>query len=102
MPAVTPFIIDQNTFPPAKFATFATLLNIVLPLLMIGAALLLLVLLLYGAFVWITAGDNPENVKKSQKIITYGLTGLMIVILSFLVVKIIGIVFNINTVIPLK
>ncbi|MBI4225830.1 hypothetical protein HY612_01835 [Candidatus Roizmanbacteria bacterium] len=92
----TPFEINPTTFPGAKFMTIANLMNIFLPLLMIGAALLLLVMLLYGGFTLITAGGNPENVAKAQKIMTFAILGLVIVILSFLAVKLITIMFNIS------
>lgn len=103
MPTATPFIIDDKTFPgPGSIGSFASLLNIVVPLLIIGAALLLLFMLLRGAFIWLTAGDNPENVKNAQKTITFAIFGLIVVVCSFLLVKLIGIIFNIDTVIPIK
>lgn len=92
----TPFIVNATSFPAARIATFASLLNIILPLLTIGAALLLLVMLLYGAFSWITAGDNIENIKKGQKILTYAVFGMIIVVLSYAMVKLIATIFNIN------
>ncbi|OGK26766.1 hypothetical protein A3C28_01835 [Candidatus Roizmanbacteria bacterium RIFCSPHIGHO2_02_FULL_39_9] len=96
MLTITPFIVDPTTFPPAQVATIANLLNVIIPLLNIGAALLLLLMLLYGAFTWITAGGNPENLKRAQKIITFAVFGLFIVLLSYLGVKLITIIFNIN------
>lgn len=100
MPTTTPFIINETSFPPAKIATFAHLLNVILPLLTIGAALLLLIMLIYGGFSWITSGDNPESLKKAQKTITFAIFGLIVVILSYLAVKLISIIFNIQT--PIK
>lgn len=95
-PTATPFIVNATTFPPAQVATIANLMNVVIPLLNIGAAILLLLILLYGAFTWITAGGNPENLKRAQKIITFAVFGLFIVLLSYLGVKLITIIFNIN------
>src|SRR3990167_3372481 len=87
---------DPNTNPLARFSTFAHLLNVFIPLLIVGAALLLLVMLLYGAFTILTAAGNPENIKKAQKIFTFAILGLIVVILSFLFVKLISIIFNIS------
>ncbi|MBI4008683.1 hypothetical protein HY357_00445 [Candidatus Roizmanbacteria bacterium] len=92
----TPFVIDPTTFPPARIASLASLLNVILPLLSIGAALLLLIMMLYGGFTWITSGENPENIKKAQKTITFSAFGLFIVILSYVIVKLITIIFNIK------
>lgn len=48
-------------------------------------------LLLYGAFTLITAGPNPENVDKGKSIITSAVSGLLFIILSVVLLKIIGI-----------
>lgn len=88
--------IDENSFPAAKFATLDKLVNLILPLLTTGAALLLLVMLLYGGFIWLTASDNPENLKKAQKTMTFAILGLVIVIASYLIVKLIGIFFKVT------
>lgn len=87
--------ISQN-FAPARFATIATLLNIVLPLLTTGAGMIFLVMALYGAFNLLTHGDNPEAVKKAYGIITYAALGLLIVIGSFIAVRIIGSMLKVN------
>lgn len=88
-------ISDPAKNPLAKFANIASLLNLFIPILIIGAAFLLLIMLLYGGFTWITAGGTPENLAKAQKIMTYAILGLVIVVLSFLFVKLISIIFNI-------
>ena len=93
----TPFIVNATTFPPAQVATLANLFNVIIPLLNIGAAILLLLMLLYGAFTWVTSGDNPENLKKAHKIITFAIFGLFVVISSYLGVKLITIIFNIES-----
>ena|SRR3989338_3578355 len=87
---------NQTVNPLAKFGDIASLLNLFIPILIIGAALLLLIMLLYGGFTWITAGGTPENLAKAQKIMTFAIIGLVIVILSFLFVKLISIIFKID------
>jgi len=81
--------ISEN-FAPAKITTIATLLNVVLPLLTTGAGLIFLVMALLGAFNLLTHGDNPEAVKKAYGTITYAVLGLLIVIISFVAVRLIG------------
>lgn len=87
---------DPTVNPIAKFGTIANLVNIFLPLLIIGAALLLLVMLLYGGFLWITAGGTSENLSKAQKTMTFAILGLVVVVISFVVVKLITLIFNIS------
>ncbi|OGK16245.1 hypothetical protein A2774_04645 [Candidatus Roizmanbacteria bacterium RIFCSPHIGHO2_01_FULL_39_12c] len=90
------FEINETTFPAARIATFANLLNVVIPILITGAAILLLIMLLYGAFLWITSSGNQENLAKAQKTMTYAILGLVVVILSFIIVKVITLIFKID------
>src|SRR3989338_2681321 len=80
----------------AKFANIASLMNIFLPILIIGAAFLLLVMLLSGGFIMLTAGGSPEKMEKAKKTMTFAILGLIIVILSFIFVKLISSIFNIS------
>lgn len=41
------------------------------------------VIILYGGFVWMTAGGNEENVATAKKILVNGVIGLVIIILAF-------------------
>ncbi len=88
--------INQNTFAPAKYTNIATFINLIIPLLQLGAAIIFLIMLLYGAFIWITAGGNQENITKANKTFSYAVLGLVLVVISFFLVKLIGYVLRIN------
>ena len=88
--------IGPDNFTPAKFANIATLINVILPLLTLGAALIFLVMALYGGFVWITSGGSQENLAKAQKIFTSSIIGLVIVIFSFALVNLIGYILKVQ------
>lgn len=45
------------------------------------------IFLLYGAFVYITAGGNEEKVGEAKKIIIYALIGIAVAILAFAIVS---------------
>lgn len=95
------YALDIRTaFPPAKLGgqatTFATILDVVIPTLTIIAALLFLIMGLYGAFVLVTAGGDPEKVQKAQQIFKTSAIGLVIVVSAFTIVKVISNIFNIN------
>ena len=45
------------------------------------------VFVLYGGFVWMTAGGNPENVKKAQKIMIAAGTGLAIILSAWAITQ---------------
>ena len=87
---------NKTTNPLAKIGNIGDLLNIFLPALTTGAAILLLIMLLYGSYTWITAGGNSENVAKAQKIMTYAVFGLALVVLSFLFVRLINSIFKLS------
>lgn len=90
------FEINPGTFPAAKFGTFANLVNLILPIALLTGAMLLLIMLFTGGFTWITAGSDPERIKKAQKTITFAIIGLVIVILSYVIVKLIAFMFRIQ------
>lgn len=45
-----------------------------------------LVMIILGGFAWMTAMGNEEKVQKAKKIIISGLTGLIIILLSYAIV----------------
>ncbi|GIW64275.1 MAG: hypothetical protein KatS3mg092_0208 [Patescibacteria group bacterium] len=93
------FEISKDNFAPAKITSISTLLNLILPLLTAGAALITLSMALYGAFMYLTNGDKPDVLKKAQAIIIYAFIGLLIVVSSFVVIQLIGKIFNIPKII---
>lgn len=95
MPTPTLFI-NPTSFAPAKFGNIAGLLNLILPFLLIILVVIFLFMLLLGAFTWITSSGTPENLKKAQHTFTYAILGLVIVLLSFVAVKIISGLFKLN------
>lgn len=91
---------DPETFAPAKIANISVVLNFVIPFITIAAAVVFLGMLLYAAFIWITAGSNAENVTKAWKIMSFAVLGLIMVIVSYLAIKLIGIFFGISETLP--
>lgn len=47
--------------------------------------ILLVILIIYGGFIWMTAGGNEENVKKAKKIIFSAVVGLLIILSAYAV-----------------
>ena len=92
------YAIDISTidFAPNKFANIASFLNIILPLIMIGAALVFLVMALFGAFTWLTSGGSQENLAKAQKTFINAIIGLLIVVFAFVLTQIIGKMLNVS------
>ncbi len=93
-------ISDPNVFKPAKFTNVSVFLNLILPLATAGASVIFLVIILSAAFKIITHGDSPEEIKKSQQTIGFAVLGLIIVIVSFLAVKLIGKMLGVTNISP--
>lgn len=92
--------INPTTFQPARLVNIGQLLNVALPLMMSGAALIFLVMTLYGAFNLLMHGDNPEAIKKAYSTIVLAVVGLFIVIASFVGVKLIGKLLGVGNILP--
>lgn len=92
---------QSGTFAPAQFNTIGKLMNIILPLLTLGGALVFLVMCLYGAFMILTGGDSPEKIKKGQQTLAFAGIGLVVVMAAFLVVKLVGLILGINNILPI-
>ena len=90
------FTIDQTSFPAAKIVSVGQITNLALPLLLAGAALIFLAITLKAAFDILRNGDNPDALKKAYGSIVTAVIGLFIVILSFLAIRLLGVVLKTN------
>lgn len=93
--------INPTTFAAARFGDFASIINILIPLLTTFGAIVFLGMIIFAAFTYMTAADNPESLVKAQKIFFSAIIGLLIVVGGFLIVKLIGFILNIGSQIPL-
>jgi len=84
--------IDSTSFPAAKVAKISDIMNLALPLALTGAGLIFLAMTLSAAFNILTHGDNPDALKKAYASITTAVLGLIIVVGSYLVIQLLGVV----------
>lgn len=89
-------IANPTTNPVAKFSTIGVFLNILLPLITIGVALMVLYMFLKGGFTFITGGDSADGVKKAQQMFIYAILGLGVVIFSYLFIKLFANILNVQ------
>ncbi len=60
--------------------------------------LIAVIFMLYGGFMWMTAGGNEERVSTAKKIITSALIGLVVVLLAWaIVIFVVGTATNVTT-----
>jgi|GEM_PF-1279493 len=91
----TPFI-NETSFPTARIGNISTLLNVIIPLLSLGAGLLFLIVTFQAAFKYLTSEGKAEEIAKAQKTIIWGVVGLVVVISAYILVKIISMILNIQ------
>jgi len=89
---VQAFTINPSTFPAAKVNNVGQIVNLALPLAMTGAGLIFLFVTLNAAFSILRNGDNPDALKKAYSSIVTAVLGLFIVVASYLVIQLIGVI----------
>lgn len=57
--------------------------------LMIGVGIVAVVIIIYAAFLMVTAGGEPEKFKNGRQALTAGIIGLLISVLGAIIVQII-------------
>lgn len=86
--------------PEGKAISPGTPLNTIfqnaLTLVFIVATLAVLVMLIWGAFQWITSGGDKEAVGKARSRITAALIGLAILALAFFILAVVGQILGLN------
>ncbi|MCX7996183.1 MAG: hypothetical protein N2691_00280 [Patescibacteria group bacterium] len=84
-------------FPPARYFTdIGSLLDVIVPALVMVATLGLLAMLIYASFIYLTSQGDPDKVVEARNIATYAILGLVLIMISFLIVRIIEYVFQLN------
>lgn len=86
----TNFGVPGNTEPGDLIAN-------ALKIIFLVASLVVLFMLVIGAFQWITSGGDKEAVGKARGRITHALIGLAILALAVLIVTVVARLLNINT-----
>jgi uncharacterized membrane protein len=85
----TPIKIGPNT-------NITSIVTALLPYIFTVSGLALLVYLIIGGISFMTAGSDPKQVETAKAKITSALIGFVIVFISYWIVQLVGIVFNIQ------
>ncbi|MBI4040140.1 hypothetical protein HY389_02190 [Candidatus Daviesbacteria bacterium] len=92
--------VPINITPPSQgispTTNVGTVVSNALTIIFVVAALVVLFMLVLGAFQWITSGGDKEAVGKARSRIIAALVGLAILALAFLIVNVVGQILNIQ------
>ncbi len=73
-----------------------TLVNNVIIILFSISSLAVLIMMLWGAFDWITSAGDKEKIKSAQKKITTAIIGVVVLSLTFFIARVLGDIIGIN------
>lgn len=76
--------------PPTKDLTLTTFLSNVVTIIFIVGGLLVFFMIIFAAFQWITSGGEKEAISKARGRITWAIIGMVVLALSFVIVRVLG------------
>ena len=80
---------------------FANYVAVIWKTLVIVGGLAVLIQLLWGALNWIMSGSDPERLKRAKNQMSNGVFGLVILALSYLIIKLIETITSLNILDPI-
>lgn len=91
-------IKDIAALPDGKEFNIVNIVNAVVTFLIPLAAVILFGILVWGGFEFLTSYGDPEKLKSGKAKITSGLIGFVLLISSYIIVKIIANIFGLGDV----
>jgi len=88
---VIPFMVSADsalTLPnPIACGTMICLLIGAIKVFLGGVAAFALFVFIYGGFLMLTSGGNPETIKKAKDVLTWATIGIVIIIISWAIIR---------------
>ncbi|QQG44521.1 MAG: hypothetical protein HYW86_01230 [Candidatus Roizmanbacteria bacterium] len=85
------------TGPLKGINTIGDVVNRISQFLIPLAAVILFIVLVYGGYQFLLSQGNPEKVKSARAILTAGVIGFILLIISFTLVKLISFILGLDT-----
>jgi hypothetical protein len=97
LPKLVSQVLAADTGPdPSKFSELEPMVQKIISLVIGGAGVVLFFLLISGGFQLITSGGDPGKVAGAWKTITYAIGGLVVILLSILILRLIHTVTGVD------
>lgn len=82
---ITPPTVDTSKKATLStlWGNLATIINYIVALVGVAS----LIFLMYGAYLYMSSGQNEENLKKAKNSVIYGIIGAIVAILAFSIFK---------------
>lgn len=91
--------INSNSIegPLKDINTLADLINIIVKFVYPFAGILLFIYLVWGGYDYLLSQGNPEKVKGAQGKLTSAIIGFVLLFISYILVRIIALIFGLNS-----
>jgi Type IV secretion system pilin len=89
-------ITPPKSIPNGGLSTVATVVGNAITIMLIITVVLSLIYLMLGGIVWINSGGDKSKVAAARARITYAIIGLVVALVAFLIINIIGFIFNVD------
>lgn len=90
----------KEIIPPAKqlgnIKIVEKLPEVALGLFFALAIIASLLMIIFSGIQWTMSGGDPEKLAKAKRRLTFALVGFMVILLSFVILKIIGTLFGVD------
>ena len=86
----------QSAFRPAAFGTLGNLMTVIVYLLVAIAAVLSIIFIIVAGFNFITASGDEKKLASAKGTLTYAIVGLIALILTFAILKVVQYFFGAN------
>lgn len=86
----------ENPLLDPKFDSLGSIISAVLPFLYGIAGIILFFILIWGGIDLVGSGGDPEKVEAGKGKITAGIIGFVLLVISFLLVRILAYVFGLS------
>jgi hypothetical protein len=83
----TQILPEQISQATGGATDFITLVRRIIDYFLGFLGIICVAMIIYGGFLFVTAGANEENAAKGKKILTYAGIGIVVILLSFVVVN---------------
>ena len=91
-------INDKTIEGPLQFNTLGEIVSRVVNFFLIPiAGVILLLIFIWAGYDFMTSEGSPEKIKSAKAKITTGIIGIVLLVISFLIVKVVELILGTNT-----
>lgn len=99
--AITNPAIQKQASGIGQDKLFARYIAVLWKAMVIIGGIIILLYLVWGALDWIMSGSNPERLKRAKDKMFNGIFGLVILVLSYAIIKVISTITGLNILNPI-